>query len=287
MLHIPMKHAKGAKSDKPSAAVDQGMAKQKIYAFRTVDYPAATINTVNQYNDTTAVGYFAYPGSDATPFYFKGTTNHVLVLPNGGYAGVINGINATGVMVGSFNDSVGSGLHGFIWNGTAFTVLDYPASFGTEAGGINKAGVVVGDYYDLNGVEHGFTYSAGTYKAFDRSGASATAATGINSNGDIVGAAFYSSAWHGFLLSDKVYSAIDFPMAEETWASGINDAGVIAGSFEDSTTTHGFTETAGAFNQIDVGGGTTATGIYRVENNNNVVGSAIDSAGESHGIIGR
>src|ERR1700685_2829093 len=71
MLHIPMKHAKGAKSDKPSAAVVEGLAKQKVYAFRTVDYPAATINTVNQYNDTTAVGYFAYPSSDATAFYFK------------------------------------------------------------------------------------------------------------------------------------------------------------------------------------------------------------------------
>src|SRR5277367_3940893 len=51
MLHIPMKHGKGAQSDKPSVAVVQGLAKQKIYAFRTVDYPAATINTVNQYND--------------------------------------------------------------------------------------------------------------------------------------------------------------------------------------------------------------------------------------------
>ena len=174
-----------------------------------------------------------------------------------------------GLWLAASNDTVGSGLHGFIWNGTAFTVLDYPASFSsTEAGGINKAGVVVGDYYGSNGVQHGFTYSAGTYKSFDRSGALATTATGINSNGDIVGAAFYSSAWHGFLLSNKVYSAIDFPMASETWASGINDTGVIAGSFQYPTTRHGFTATAGAFNQIDVGGDTTAARHLSRENNN-------------------
>jgi hypothetical protein len=50
---------------------------------------------------------------------------------------------------------------------------------------------------------------------------------------------------------------------------------------------HGFTYTNGAFAQIDVDGGSTATMILHIENNKNVVGNAIDAAGESHGIIGK
>jgi hypothetical protein len=287
ILHIPLKHQKGVRSDAPSEAVALGLAKQKVYAFRTVDYPAATWSSVADYNASTAVGYYVFGNSDGLPFYFKGTTNYILLLPAGGYAGSINGISSTGVMVGTYFDGRGSGHHGFIWDGKTFTTLDYPSSSSTDASGINKAGVVVGRYEDPGDVEHGFMYSKGTYTAIDVPGASDTAAAGINSNGDIVGTAFFSSATNGFLLSNKQYTSIDFPLSEATYAAGINDAGEIAGSFQDSVTTHGFTYANGSYTQIDVGGGTTATTILRIENNKNVVGYAIDAAGESHGIIGK
>ena len=287
MLHISMKHQKGARSETPSPAVAEGLAKQKVYKFRTVDYPAATWSSVADYNAATAVGYYTLGNSDAFPFYFKGTTNYLLPLPTGGYSGNINGISSTGVMVGTYFDGKNGGHHGFIWDGKMFTTLDYPGSFTTDAGGINKAGVVVGDYYDLTDVEHGFIYSKGTYTSIDVPGAWSTAAAGINGNGDIVGTANYPSATTGFMLSNKEYTTIDFPLSEATYAAGINDAGEIAGTFQDAVTTHGFTYANGTYTQIDVGGGTTATTILRIENNKNVVGRAIDAAGESHGIIGK
>jgi uncharacterized membrane protein len=287
MLHIPMKHQKSVRSNTPSEAVVLGLAKQKVYAFRTVDYPAATWSSLGDYNAATAVGYYTLGNSDAFPFYFKGTTNYLLPLPTGGYSGNINGISSTGMMVGTYFDGKNGGHHGFIWDGKTFTTLEYPGSFATDAGGINKAGVVVGDYYDSTNVEHGFMYSKGTYTSIDVPGARSTAAAGINSDGDIVGTANFSSATNGFLLSKKVYTTIDFPMSQATYAAGINDAGEVAGSFQDSVTTHGFTYANGTYTQIDVGGGATATAILHIENNKNVVGYAIDAAGESHGIIGK
>lgn len=114
-----------------------------------------------------------------------------------------------------------------------------------------------------------------------------TGAAGINSNGDIVGYVSFSSGTSGFVLSNKQYTYIDFPLSEATEAAGINDSGEVAGAFQDSVTTHGFTYTNGTYTQIDVGGGTRATTILRIENNKNVVGYAIDSVGEAHGIIGK
>ena len=231
MLHIPMKHKKGVRSDTPSEAVKQGLAKQKVYAYRTVDYPAATWSSLGDYNASTAVGYFTLGNSDGFPFYFKGTTNYQLPLPVGGYSGNINGISSTGVMVGTYFDGKGSGHHGFIWDGKTFTTLDYPSSSSTDVGGINKAGVVVGDYEDTGDVEHGFMYSKGTYTSIDVPGARDTAAAGINSNGDVVGTASFSSGPEGFVLSNKEYTTINFPLSEGTEAAGINDLGEIAGSF--------------------------------------------------------
>jgi uncharacterized membrane protein len=286
ILHIPMKYKKGVRSDTPSEAVVLGLAKQKVYAFRTVDYPAATWSVVSDYNAATAVGFYVLGNSDGLPFYFKGTTNYPLPLPAGAVSASINGISSTGVMVGTLFDN--KGHHGFIWDGKTFTILDYPNGRGiTDATGINKTGVVVGDYYDNSDAQHGFMYSKGTYTSIDFPGAWGTVAAAINSNGDVVGTVSFSSATNGFLLSKNVYTTIDFPMSKATYAAGINDAGEIAGSFQDSLTMHGFTYTNGAFAQIDVGGGSTATMILHIENNKNVVGNAIDAAGESHGIIGK
>ena len=187
MLHIPVKYKKGVRSDTPSEAVVLGLAKQKVYAFRTVDYPAATWSSVGDYNASTAVGYYTIGNTDGLPFYFKGTTNYQLLLPAGGYSGNINGISSTGVMVGTYFDGKGTGHHGFIWDGKTFTTLDYPNSTNTDAGGINKAGVVVGQYTDHSDAQHGFMYSKGTYTTIDPPGAVNTGAAGINSNGDIVG----------------------------------------------------------------------------------------------------
>jgi probable HAF family extracellular repeat protein len=261
------------------------LTKQKVYQFRTVDFPAATSSQLYDFADGIAGGYYAF-GSSETAFYFKGITNHTVKVP-GATASTVFGINAAGHMVGGFNDS--KGPHGFLYDGTKFVTLDDPSAsvYGTSAMGINDAGQIVGTYNDINDVPHGFLYINGSFNNFDCPNSTATNASGINASGQIVGFCWYNSTYHGFLLSNDAYTAIDFPQAEITYLYGINDAGAVAGTFQDASGAfHGFTYSEGLFNQVDVLGGTTATFLIRIKNNGAVVGFAYDSLNESHGIIG-
>jgi probable HAF family extracellular repeat protein len=275
------------KSGSHSDAAPLGLTKQKVYQFRTVDFPAATSSLIYDFADGKAAGTYAFSSSE-TAFYFEGITNHTLKVP-GATASAVYGVNASGHMVGGFNDTNGSRSHGFLYDGTNFVTLDDPAGsvYGTNATGINDAGVIVGTYNDMGDVPHGFLYINGNFNNFDCPNSVGTNAWGINSSGQIVGFCWYNSTYHGFLLSNDSYTAIDFPQAALTYLYGINDAGAVAGTFEDAAGKfHGFTYSGGLFNQVDVLGGTTDTFLIRVKNNGAVVGFAYDSLNESHGIIG-
>src|ERR1700676_3084027 len=79
------------------------------------------------------------------------------------------------------------GGHGFVYDGTNYTTLDYPAASNTVATGINSAGQVVG-YYTGN---HGFLYSNGSYTPVNYPlTASTTQPRAINDSGQIVGDLF-------------------------------------------------------------------------------------------------
>lgn len=286
VLELQLKsHASRQVPAPQSRAVELGLTKQKVYSFRTVDYPAATSSDIFDFDDGTAVGEFAFGTSSSGNFYFKGTLNHLLNVP-GATDSIIEGINGSGQMVGNYVDSNGIS-HGFSYDGKSITSVDVPGSTFTDAVDLNDAGVIVGQYIDTNSVGHGFQYKEGTFTTIDCPGAQQTIAAGVNSSGEIVGICFDNSGTHGFLLSNGGYSTIDFPLAAATLALGINDAGSIAGTFNDNTTLHGFTYIDGVFSQVDVGGGTTATTLWRIKNNKNVVGYAKDSLGENHGIIGK
>ncbi|MGA8491553.1 MAG: hypothetical protein WB711_14095 [Terriglobales bacterium] len=266
-------------------AAPSGLTKQKVYQFRTVDFPAATSSLIYDFADGIAAGYYSFSTSE-TAFYFKGITNHTLKVP-GATVSAVYGVNAAGHMVGGFNDS--KGVHGFLYDGTTFVTLNDPAAsvYGTSAVGINDAGQIVGTYYDINNVPHAFVYTNGAYTNFDCPNSDGTNAAGINSSGQIVGFCWYNSTYHGFLLSNNAYTPIDFPQAALTYLYGINDSGAVAGTFEDASGPfHGFTYSGGLFNQVDVLGGTTDTFLIRIKNNGAVVGFAYDSLNESHGIIG-
>jgi probable HAF family extracellular repeat protein len=268
-----------------SEADASGLVKQKVYKFRTVDYPAATSSSANDYDHATAVGNFEF-GGNASAFYFKGTTNSLLSIA-GAISSEINGINSTGEMVGAYYDTKG---HGFLYDGKTITTLDAAGATYTEALGINKSGAIVGDYYDSSDVQHGFLYQQGKFSNIDYPGnGGETVAYGINATGEVVGYYFLNDVIHGFLLNASgVYYSFDFPSADGTYPGGINDAGSIAGTFFDSVGgIHGFTDISGVFTQVDVGGGAVSTSLTRIKDNKNVVGDYVDSIGESHGIIGK
>jgi hypothetical protein len=100
--------------------------------------------------------------------------------------------SSTGQIVGSLGGS------GFLYNGGAFTTLNYPLAGFTDAGDINNAGQIVGEYA-LSSL-HGFLYTGGVYTSIDDPQATFnTSADGINDQGKIVGV--YDDGQHGFLAT--------------------------------------------------------------------------------------
>ena len=130
-------------------------------------------------------------------FVNNGGTFTTLTVP-GATNTFARGINATGQIVGGFNDS--SGSHGFVYNGGTFTTLSVPGASFTDAYGINGDGWIVGLFDDGTGT-HGFVYSGGMFTTLDVPGAVFTAALGINATGQIVGGFDDSSGTHGFVAS--------------------------------------------------------------------------------------
>src|SRR5205807_2545796 len=69
------------------------------------------------------------------------------------------GINASGQVVGSYNDNIGGGTHGFLYSGGTYTTLDVPdagANGTTVAQSINGLGQIAGYYNNGAGIAFGF-----------------------------------------------------------------------------------------------------------------------------------
>ena len=147
-----------------------------------------------------------------------------------------------GNIVGWYSDS--SGIHGFKYDGTTWTSLDFPGTTtGTEAYGISGDNIV-GWYIDDSGI-HGFKYDGATWTSLDFPGASVTSAFGVDGS-NIVGRYYNDSGQHGFKFDGTTWTSLDYPGASNeftyssgTWAKGISD-GNIVGSYSDGYSTYGF-----------------------------------------------
>jgi len=181
-------------------AVALKLARVKTYQFRTVDYPGAFSSAIFDVNKATAVGLFDITDQN-TAFYFQGNSYHSLNVPDS-VASFIQGINASGQMVGSFDNSARA-RKGFFYDGTTFTIIDPDGSAFAEAADISDSGAIVGDYEDSTNHQHGYVDNGGTITTFDYPGSLGTVALGINSQGEIVGLYLdANNAVHGFLLSN-------------------------------------------------------------------------------------
>ncbi len=115
------------------------------------------------------------------------------------------GINDLGEIVGDYvakspPSPADSRRHGFLLSGNTYTTIDPPGSFLTVGEGINKAGVIVGVYFDAGSNQHGFILSNSGYTTVDVPGSKATAINSINAQGQIVGSYDNGDAHtHGFV----------------------------------------------------------------------------------------
>jgi hypothetical protein len=70
-----------------------------------------------------------------------------------------------------------------------FTTVNVPGALATALGGINKAGVIVGQYEDQKGVLHCFTLVGSKVTTINHPNSVSDGCTHINSAGAIVGSA--------------------------------------------------------------------------------------------------
>ena len=105
-----------------------------------------------------------------------------------------------------------------------FTTIDVPGASATQAWGINKPGLIVGEFVDHTGTQHGFLRQLdGSFTTIDVPGASATRPRSINKVGQIVGEFTDANGDHGFLRDvSGSFTTIDIPGGHGTAARGIN-----------------------------------------------------------------
>ncbi len=133
----------------------------------------------------TIVGYYA---TSAGVYHgFRRSSNGSygnLDYPGGQYTQP-NGINANGMVVGSFSN--GTGEHGFILYQGKWASLDFPNSFGTtQALGVSNAGVILG-VYTANEPYTYFIYTSGKFKVIKDANASSFVVNGMGPSGLITG----------------------------------------------------------------------------------------------------
>jgi hypothetical protein len=200
--------------DSTMAALTHGFAYNGT--FTSVDAPSTMFNQLLGINDgLTAVGYSSTDPTGMTlqrSYMVTGPAFNTFNYLDGFLpAGVGNnqavGINNAGLVVGFYADSMGV-LHGYLFNGTSATTLDFMGGMGTQAFGINNLGEIVGDYTDSMGVMHGFTYIGGVFTTVDNPAAVAgsTVINGVNDLGQLVG--FYADA------NDNVVGFVATPTPE-------------------------------------------------------------------------
>jgi uncharacterized membrane protein len=165
------------------------------------------------------------------------------------------GINNVGRMVGGYNEfelavpnTSSHGIHSFVFDGAAFTPIDFPSTVArvhipvTYAVDVNDAGNIVGGYNDDTEYQsrHGFVLRNGVYSTFDMPAADFTDLFDINNFGEIIGESSRCASY-AFLYSPKrgfsciTGTPITKPKIVPSLAFGMNDAGELVGGTGDGS----------------------------------------------------
>jgi len=210
--------------------------------------------------------------------------------PSGAVASAALGISDTGIVVGSFNTSLGldtdgnlvfGASRGFLFNGGSYTTFDVAGATETFLRGISADGRYVSGYFSTTtqaGV--GFVYDllTASFRITAAPGSQFNIMQGINSAGVVVGSDIMTDGTRpGVLYDIATGTRTDSSIAgaQRTALRSIEDDGTLAGWFRDALgETHGFVGSLTSYEQIDFAG---ATDTF-VEGSNSagmLVGSAL------------
>lgn len=300
-----------------AAALGAGRADAQTFKYKSTGFlePAA----INSSGATVGSFCCAYmPGFDGPQGSFHAYSlkgqGFKVSEPFGAASSFATAIRFDGDVVGGYcaansgGCAPGAAMHGYLFTAIDDSTqsIDVPGALATVAGGINKAGQIVGSYCNASTCEiydgggNGFVLDkiGGTFITIDFPGAVHTAAAAINDAGLIVGnysacktqaeksSAMSSTTYstqgapcvllqlHGFQLSGGAYTTIDPAGSVATGVGGVNNSGEIAGSYLDGNNqTHGFLFNAGAYTIVDFPGA-SETVINGVNDLGQIVGFA-------------
>lgn len=164
--------------------------------------------------------------------------------------------NASGVVVGRYEDNNLSTFHGFVSSGSQTVTFDYPGAELTNLFGINSFGSLVGIRVPkpprtLPFI--GFVWKNGSFHDV-QFGTTATNPTSINDSGVIVGWHQVGTSTHGFVLSGGAFHDVLVPGSSTTLVNDINNAGVMVGTFDTGHGVQSFILKNGAFQDVVVPG---------------------------------
>ncbi len=160
------------------------------------------------------------------------------------------------------------------------TTIDVPGAMITEVGGINTAGVMVGNYREnTGGAASGFSYSNGQFSYFDYHGQSVTVPMGINDSNLIVGYASQlpseGAPVYGFVYDGISFTTLTHADDYATYAFGINNAGTIGCTAGSLYGTAAFELLGTLYRRINLPGGCTYKDASGINNRNDVVGYTV------------
>jgi len=194
------------------------------------------------------------------------------------------GINDHGQVVGYWQDTNGN-VHGYFYDGTNYTSIDYPGAGSTKAVGINNAGVISGCYVTPSSYPYGFIYSNGTFTQLNYPNTPyGTCGQGINNNDEVVG---FWGYYFSFVYNNGAYTSFGYPGANVTFGYGINDSGQTVGYYQlvNAGEPFGFFyDGHGTYTTVNYPG-TYASYAYGINNLGVVVGYGSLNTGTSGGFL--
>ena len=208
---------------------------------------------------------------------------------DGAFAGTLAyGINASGQVVGSYNDNIGGGTHGFLYSGGTYTTLDVPdagANGTTVAQSINGLGQIAGYYNNGAGIAFGFIQLGSNHyrPIFPPNLNDVEKAHAVNSLGEVVGEYTENGITHGFIYLTGLLLLFPLDFTAGNILYGINEAGTIV--VGENTNGTGFLDTASGLYPIQDPLGTNGTVVQGVNNAGQVVGYYLDASNRAHGFL--
>jgi probable HAF family extracellular repeat protein len=173
--------------------------------FEAISYPGGDFTYPTAINNSGTVAGWFMSGGGYFGFALVGS-HYRQILPPGAVQTTVDGISATGKLVGYFTENFE--LVNFSFYRGQYKKLPIHAHVAIVVGIDSTGSALVGSYSPSPGITAGFIYQNGRLTELQFPGSSATTAVGINSAGEVVGNFVdASSTYHGFLWTPAAHAA--------------------------------------------------------------------------------